>query len=239
MPAERYYYQGKLQEGELIELEGQEVHHLLHVMRAEVGDEIELVNGQGSLAIGSLQEIRKKQKVSIQILQNKDFVRPKCETILVQAMPRSSRLDTILEKGTELGMTQIWLFPGQRSERHEMGEKQIERMRSVVIAAMKQCGRLFLPEIVVKPPLAKWKECDVPAFFGDLGEGVPRLYDLKDRLKGMNSVLFFVGPESGFSEPEVQVLKGFGVEGVNLHENVLRTDTASLVALSLLSQRSV
>src|ERR1043165_5489273 len=115
MPAERFYYNLPFKEKETITLKDQEFHHLVHVMRATQGDVIELIDGKGALAKGHVMDIQKRQAF-LHIDEVTFFSLPRPKIVLAQAIPRMPRLDFILEKGTELGMTDLWLFPGQRSE---------------------------------------------------------------------------------------------------------------------------
>ena len=165
MPAERYFFEGSFPIGSQVKLDGQEHHHLVRVMRSKAGDPVELINGTGELATALISLIEKKYT----LLDIQNVIKePKSgfEIILAQAIPRINRLDFILEKGTELGMTQLWLFPGDHSERKSLTEHQIERMRLSAIAATKQCGRLYLPIISQKPSLIKWERTDYPVFSG-------------------------------------------------------------------------
>lgn len=233
MPAERFFAEQPLKMGESLYLENQEHHHLVHVMRVEVGETIELVNGSGALAKALVERVEKKRAL-LRILNVHTEQRPSTEIILAQAIPRSNRIDFILEKGTELGMTQLWLFPAIQGERKRLTEHQFERLRGLTIAAMKQCGRLYLPTIIEKPPLAQWEAPSYPSFFGDTDPKAPPFLPLwqKERTKG---IVFYIGPESGFTETEIEQLHRLKAKGVKLHPHILRTDTAALTALSLIT----
>lgn len=233
MPVERYFIEKSFSLNESCELSDQEFHHLIHVMRNKVGERIELVNGKGELAQGTLQVIHKKH-ASISVEEIYKAPSPTFQIILAQALPRANRLDFILEKGTELGMTELWLFPGKHGERKELTSHQIERMQTITIAAMKQCGRLFLPKILAKPSLEKWEHFPPHAFFGDLSPEAPLFKEKLSQSLAQAEITFFVGPESGFNEEEIQLLKKHA-EGVKLHPYTLRTETAALCALSLIS----
>lgn len=234
MPAERYFHSNFLEIDKKILLKDQEFHHLVHVMRTRIGEDIEIVNGQGQLAEGFVDSIEKKHAVlHIKSLFNASPY-PQ-QLILAQGIPRQNRLEFIIEKGTELGMTEIWLFPACRSERKEFSENQLERLSTLTIAAMKQCGRLFLPKIVIMPPLKQWKSLQIPLFFGDTDPNAPPLSTLWKKTGAKKDTVFCIGPESGFSEEEIQVLKKLDAEGVKLHPNILRTDTAAIAALTLVS----
>ncbi|MBA3815357.1 MAG: 16S rRNA (uracil(1498)-N(3))-methyltransferase, partial [Parachlamydiaceae bacterium] len=165
MPAERYYFPKELQEGNTITLDGVEFHHLINVMRNRVNDSVELINGLGQLAKAKITQLEKKcGYLQVETI----FQEPQLEKplILAQAIPRLSKLEIILEKATELGMTEVWLFPSSHSEKKEFSENQSDRLRTILIAAMKQSGRLFLPDLIIMPPLKQWQPLCLPAYFG-------------------------------------------------------------------------
>ncbi len=218
MPANRYYLDAPFKKGAMHTLAQSEQRHLKKVMRAKEGTKLELVNGRGQLAIGSLVG----EEVRLEKVSEEKTPEP---LILCQALPRANRLDSIVEKGTELGMTELWLFPGELSEKKGAN---LARLEAITIAAMKQCGRLDLPKVVIKEPLLKWDKLPYPAFFGDV-EQRASVFECDEK-----SLLFFVGPEAGFSEKEEKHLRQLGAKGVKLHPYILRTDTAPLVALSLI-----
>lgn len=233
MPKERFFFEQSLRENEIISIKEDEFHHLVNVMRAKIEDRIEIVNGMGELAHACVKSIEKRQ-ATLLIETVKLEPLPNFQVILAQAIPRPNRLDFILEKGTELGMTEIHLFAGKHSERKDFKENQMDRMRSILISAMKQCGRLHLPKIVIRQELEKWEQLDYPAYFGDVETSAASFLDTYKRVECDKGVIFFIGPETGFNEKEVLKLRSLGVTGVKLSGNILRTDTAALVALALI-----
>jgi 16S rRNA (uracil1498-N3)-methyltransferase len=233
MPAERYFLDHPLKVHDRLELKGSEFHHLAHVMRTRKGEVVEIVNGKGALARAAIQEISKEQAVLKIEHVEEESERP-CGLILAQAIPKLNRLDFILEKGTELGVDDFWIFPGEESVKKEISQHQLERFHALLIAAMKQCGRLTLPKLTLQPPLEQWSfPADMSLFFGDLESGAPSFKDIWK--KQPHPVVFVTGPEAGFSKREERILRSLGAIGVKLHPHILRTDTASLMALSLLS----
>jgi len=234
MPAERYFLTADFHNGQSAILEGTEFHHLVNVMRSQAGESVELVNGRGSLAKATIERLEKKK--AHLVIDNVFVQEPQKDVvILAQAIPRINRLDFILEKGTELGMTHVWLFPGDRSERKNFTESQLERLPNICISAMKQCGRLYVPEISLKPVLSKWTKPEHSLYFGDVHPEAPLLENV---MKGpRRGIIFCVGPESGFSDQEENVLRSLGGTGVKLHHNILRTDTAAVAALAIITHR--
>ena len=244
MPTNRFYIptsQNSLNQPfkieQIITIKDKELHHLSKVMRASINEEVELIDGKGKLAIAKIIELKKREAL-LKITSIKQEPPPTFQIILAQAIPKLNRLDFILEKSTEIGATAIWLFPGVLSEKKELSNNQIERIQNILISAIKQCGRLHLPELIIQPPLDKWSPLHFPAFYGSLNENAPRLHQAWKEARPEKGVFFFIGPESGFHEREEKQLKdaNFQASGVKLHCNILRTDTASLVALSAVEQ---
>ncbi len=235
MPKERYYIAQELSPHQEIILSEEEFHHLT-VMRSREGEIAELVNGRGCCAQARILHIEKKRAIlSIENLYISE--KNQAEIILAQAIPKMNRLDFIIEKGTELGMSQLWLFPSERGERKTLSPTQLERLRHLSVAAMKQCGRLYLPEIKELPPLSKWQIPDSPLFFGSLNPGAPLFLEELQK-KAYPRVIFCVGPEAGFSLDEEKALIALGGIGTKLNNHILRTETAAIAALVLYQARS-
>ncbi|HSW87284.1 MAG TPA: RsmE family RNA methyltransferase [Rhabdochlamydiaceae bacterium] len=235
MPAERYFVNNHLSDAETVFVEDQEFHHLCNVMRTKPGDRIEIVNGKWQLATGVVQKLGKKSaSVSITSVETR-FPEGKTPIILAQAIPRFNRLEFILEKATELNVSEIWLFPGEISEKEHFTPNQQNRMSQIAISAMKQCGRLDLPEIKLMPPLKEWKTFYPSSFFGDTRKEAPFLWEISTKPASEEPRIVFIGPEKGFHPSEIDLLeKKIHAKGIKLHSNILRVDTASLAALCYL-----
>lgn len=233
MPHERFYVDQPL-EGTVV-LEDQEFHHLCRVMRGRVGDRVELVNGKCQLAQATISQIGKREAL-LEVNEATTASAPKKRLILAQGIPRIQRLEMVLEKGTELGVTDFWLFPGILGEREGFSAHQLKRMELILIAAMKQCGRLDLPRIELRPPLLEWKPSDGTLLFGDTDRSAPWLEKVSI---GDEPLVLCIGPESGFDPRETEHLKEvLGATGVRLHENILRTETASIAGIVILNSIS-
>jgi len=227
MPADRFFVASPLKNNLI--LEGQEFHHLAKVMRVRLGETIEIVNGQGELVEAEVISLNKKS-CELKILSHKKIPPLQQTLILALALTRPASLEWTLEKATELGTTEFWLFPGEQSEKKDLSNSQLHRLETIVINALKQCGRLYLPKIVLKPPLEQWQIPSGSLFFGDLSTTAP--------LKGPfdKTVTFFIGPEKGFSPAENVLLREeFKAHPISLHENTLRTETAAITFLSQFS----
>jgi len=237
MPAERFFLDAlHLQEKEEVVLKDQEFHHLTHVMRTKVGDQVELVNGRSQLGLATVVFLDKNQAhLHIEVVHQAKP--PSSHLILAQAIPRLNRLEFILEKGTELGATAFWIFPAIHSEKKALpSESQVKRLKQITISALKQCGRLDLPELIFLPSLLHWrKKPEGFLLFGDTRENAPVVKEVIFQCCN-EPLIFFIGPESGFHEKEVHVLESdWKAKGVKLHHNILRVDTAALAAISLVN----
>jgi 16S rRNA (uracil1498-N3)-methyltransferase len=224
---DRFFFEGPIENS--IELRGDEFHHLARVMRAHIGDEVEIVDGKGSLAKARIEKIE-KETAHLKILQRESHPKPAPSIFLGIPLLRIDRLEWAIEKGTELGAEAFRLFAADYSEKDDLSLNQIERLRRISIAAMKQCGRLYLPEIALFASLEKALLPDAEVLFGDIESNEPLILPTRAR------VLFFSGPEKGFSESEELFLHQVG-RGVRLHANILRAETAPLAALAQLTMR--
>lgn len=238
MPVNRFYKGSPFSKGEIICLEDQELHHLSHVVRVREGETVEIVNGQGQIATATVISVGKK-RADLELLSLEDPPPPLFKSVLALAIPRINRLDTIIEKGTELGMSTLLLFPGKSSEKKEIFENQLYRLKTIAIGAMKQSGRPYLPEIILSPPLSKWKHFPEHSFYGDVSKSAPLFFEAWQQMPPVKEATFFIGPESGFSEEEIARLKKENAVGVSLNGNILRTDTAAIAALALLQHLAI
>lgn len=230
MPVGRIFSDEELQPG-TVRLDDEEVRHLVRVLRAKPGDPIELVNGRGVLADGSVRTVgRNWVDIDIETVTSQLPRTP--QLLLYQALPRLNRLDTILEKATELGVHQIHLFPGERSEVPRFNAQAQRRADAILRAALKQCGRLDLPQLEQAGPISSWTQLPKVSYFGDLRPDTP---SLRTAFTPSAQVAFITGPESGLTPSEIAHLESLSASGVTLHPNTLRTDTASIAALSIIS----
>lgn len=229
MPIDRFYLEDIPEAGQRVALSGEEFHHLSRVMRKKEGDVVALINGKGLLARATFLSLEKRDATLIidSVTSQKPLVPP---MILIQALPKLSHLEWILQKGTELGASAFHLFPSARSEKTSLSDTQQKRLRLILIGAMKQCGRLDLPTLHFASHLKNLSLPKGNAFFGDLRASQPLT-------KKEPPYLIFIGPEKGFTEEEHQLLeRHFGAEGIRLHPYTLRAETAAIAALTLASQ---
>lgn len=230
-PVERFFLPQPLQLA-TIELDGSEAHHLLHVLRAKVGDRVGLFNGQGDEAIAELVNHRKRS-AELRIIDCWSTPTESDEFILATALPKGDRARWLVEKATELGVTRIIPLRTTRSV-VEPGEGKMDKLTQAAIAACKQCGRSHLPRL---DPLTPLNEVLREVASGSLPT-VMLLADPKsDRTihqaiaaaaSPPNTILTLIGPEGGFTEDEHTAAIAAGATAVRLGTHILRIETAAL-----------
>jgi 16S rRNA (uracil1498-N3)-methyltransferase len=228
--ADRYFSESPL-DGERAVLAGSEAHHLLHVMRAKVGTELILFDGEGGEWWA---EITKLGRVDVEfaLKKHRTIERELSQEItLVIALPKGDRQRWLVEKAVELGVTRLVPITTARST--ASAAEPPAKLARYVVEASKQCGRNRLLEIA-KPQLwaeivSQWEEAN--RFLAHPG-GKP-LKDLQRELTVPATLA--VGPEGGFTEEEVALGKEYGWQMVGLGARILRIETAALVLVAQLT----
>ena len=231
----RIYQKRALTVSEPILLDENATHHLARVLRAQVGDALTLFNGEGGEYRGNIAAISKKA-VTVQLTE---FLPLECESpleiVLAQGIARGEKMDFIIQKAVELGVSKIVPLQTERSNVHlsaERMEKRHQHWQSVLISACEQSGRNRVP--VLLPAM------NVPAFLSTKQAELQWVLSphAKTPLAGMNpkprSVALLIGPEGGLSPNEISLAERHDYNSLALGPRVLRTETAALVAISVL-----
>jgi len=216
---------------------------LIRVLRKKSQDEIDLFDGAGRRFRGLLTEFRPDELlVQGRILkslpvQNRPYV-----IRLLQGLPRGSKFDFVIEKSCELGVDEIIPFFSEKNPIELTGPKveaKVSRWQKLCEAASKQSQRSLLPR--VEPPVALNQLGSVLSGGMTLAflpaadpAGLKKALE-KARQMNKGTINLVVGPESGFSDGEVQWLESNGALSVSLGDLTLRTETAGLAALSIVN----
>lgn len=227
MALERFYLAQILKPGDTLSLEKEEHHHISHVLRVQENEEISLVNGSGYLAQAKILQVKKNQTV-VQIKSIHQFEKQTKPISLAIALMRLSKLEWIIEKATEIGVDEILIYPAKYSKQKNISAHQIQRLETIMISAMKQSHRVFLPKLIILQDLQTVLQKENTIIYGD-PEGT---FLKKESIQ--YPILFITGPESGFSEEEYYLM-GKKAHAAKISPNILRAETAPLVALSLLT----
>jgi 16S rRNA (uracil1498-N3)-methyltransferase len=229
MPHDRFYHPD-LSTPQILLTES-EHHHLAHVMRIKEGEIIEVIDGQGTLAQGKVGKITKRDaSITIEEIFSEEKKSPKL--LLGQAALKFSNLEWVLEKGVEIGVDTFILFNSDSSEKLPYSPSQQKRLDHILISAIKQSGRLFLPEVIYLNHVSDLQEIKGYKVFGDLLEKTVKIKDLS---LDSSPLMAIIGPEKGWSSKDISSLKHtVKATPVSLAPYILRAETAAIVALSQL-----
>ncbi len=234
----RVYQACELAIGCELALDQRACHHLTNVLRLREGAPIILFNGQGGEYAALLIQVKKKN-VIVKVREFHDSsTESKLSIHLGQAISRSAKMDFALQKAVELGVTQITPLITQYCAikiSTQQLEKKYKHWQGIIINACEQSGRARIP-ILHKPcRLTSWKG------FSSIELGLllePKTTaTLHDIIQKPQSLALLIGPEGGLSTDEVALMKAQGVKAISLGPRILRTETATVCALSILQAR--
>ena len=207
-------------------LSEKESHHLFRVVKIAKGEEIELFDGRGGGCVAALVET-KDQLAHVRWLRDLNLEKPKDEVWLFLSALKQQAWSTALRMATELGVAHIVPV---LSARTIVRKEKKERWESIILAAVKQCGRTTIPTL---HPMQSFDQvCREYAFIRNRLILVPSVQDLGDSLVSGDMALC-IGPEGGFSVDEIQKATQNGWVACGLGDTILRADTATAAALSL------
>jgi 16S rRNA (uracil1498-N3)-methyltransferase len=228
--------------GEQAVLAGPEAHHLAHVMRAGVGDEITLFDGSGREFRARIERIGRSE-IEASILEVLVVDRELLVGVtLAVALPKGDRQAWLVEKAVELGVTRLVPVQTARGVAQPV-DKALERLRRAVIEAAKQCGRNRLLQIA---PSQTWAEllastsANVWRGFAHPGGQVAlgALATSSTSSATIEDYIFGVGPEGGFTDEEVGAALAAGWQSIDLGPRILRVETAAILLAASVMVRS-
>ncbi len=205
----------------------EESRHLVKVLRKKEGDEMHLTNGKGWIFTGVLDSARDK-RCTVTITDKKKVHRKMYNLHMAVAPTKNiARFEWFLEKATEIGVTTITPIICEYSERRKVNS---ERLRKIVLSAMKQSLRAYLPTLNDPIPFTEFinQEASGLLFIAHCREDDKM--ELKRRVAADKDIIILIGPEGDFSETEIALAENNGYLPVSLGEARLRTETAAIVA---------
>ena len=226
--SERFYVNLPLTPGPVL-MDGPEAHHLATVCRLRPGAEVCLFNGDGREYPARVTHVAKRE-IMLEIERIDEPQRELPFTLEVAApLPKGDRSQFMLEKLTELGVTQFVPLQCQYSNTHPRESKR-DKLERYVIEASKQCGRNVLMRIDEIVPWETYIRCGDPGDVRILAHlyQAEKLATLEQRLRDASTIRIAVGPEGGFTEDEVKLALTSGWRSVSLGPRILRVETAAI-----------
>ena len=235
MSLSRVYQSVPLEVGVSIHLDEKASHHIARVLRAKVGDKLILFNGRGGEFDALITHIDKKSvRAEMITFISRDAESP-IDICLAQGIARGEKMDFIVQKAVELGVKKILPLVTERCNVRLEGEREEKRLlhwQSVAISACEQSGRNLLPDILAPTTLKEW----LPEVKAD------NRFVLSPHVQGQlprtafpahTSVVLLIGPEGGLSDEEVNSAFEHGFLPLNLGPRILRTETATIAAITV------
>lgn len=225
------FYSNNIQNN-FIYIENEEAQHCIKVLRAKVGDKVEVLNGIGILYLGVISSIPKNQVEIeiIQILKNEKSTKNKL-SIAICPTKNPARLEWFLEKATEIGVDKIYPIITERTEKQTIKQ---ERLQQIIISAAKQSGQLFFPFLHQIQTLKEFYNSTALQFSNYF---IAHCEGKKQHLKGVykkdETALLLIGPEGDFTKEEIQTAINKNYTPISLGNSILRVETAGVYACSV------
>lgn len=215
-------------------IEGEEANHIIRVLRMKEGEELTVFDGEGSCCDGVIEKIQDKTVFVKANERYKSKTEPELKITLFQGIPKNPKMDLIIQKATELGVTKIVPVNTKRIVAKIDKENKMDRLRRIAFEAAKQCGRAYIPK--VESPVSFDKALEMATKLD--GAVIPYECEKDGKISnhvssGMTTLGIIIGPEGGFEESEIEKAINMGVKPVTLGKRILRTETAGLIAAAL------
>jgi 16S rRNA (uracil1498-N3)-methyltransferase len=239
--SERFFSPRPITAGGMM-LDGPEAHHLLHVMRAAVGDEVTLFDGSGAEFRATIQTLRRTD-AELRIIERREIDRElPFDLVVGVALPKGDRQKWLVEKLTELGATTLVPLITERCVA-QPAAAALDRLRRSIIEAAKQCGRNRL--MTIAEPQS-WNEWITTGCLG-AGHSEPPAVRLLAHPSGLplsdlvhsqlSPIKLAIGPEGGLTDAEVENATTSGWQSVSLGPRILRVETAAIALAAAIALR--
>ncbi|MBI1342864.1 MAG: RsmE family RNA methyltransferase [Terrimonas sp.] len=230
-----FFYISEYEGGPSVTLNEESSRHVVQVLRMKLGEAVNLTDGKGKLLTCSITDVHKKHCV-VRVNHQNQLPRPiRQVTIALSLIKNANRFEWFVEKATEIGVTAIIPLICERTEKERF---RTERMLQICVSAMLQSQQCWLPVLREPVLLADYwqQEREKGQHFIAHCERTEKreLSDLIDNQTAVRSIL--IGPEGDFSSEEISVALQYQFIPVSLGATRLRTETAGLVAATLLSR---
>ncbi len=234
-----FFVENQSRKGNSFLINGGDYNHIKNVLRMNVGDSF-LVSCEGQSHLCELTQFTPEGVLATIVQENYQDTRLPLEIHLFQGLPKSDKLDWILQKCVELGADGIVPVETKRSivkiEPKKKDAKQ-SRWQSIAESAAKQSKRSVIPTVhpatSFENALAMAKKLDVVLVPYENKEGMAATKKALQTLKAGMKVGIFIGPEGGFEENEIERLQGIGAHIISLGKRILRTETAAITAVGM------
>ena len=227
--------------GKTIYIEGSDVNHMKNVLRMKKGEQLMISDGDNHKYLCRLEKFREESAVVEIIEEEKKDTELPSEIYLFQGLPKSDKMELIIQKAVELGVYEVIPTVTKRTVVKldaKKAAKKTERWREIAKSAAKQSGRGVIPSVAevmdYRAAIKYAEDLDILLIPYELAEGMEITKTQIESIEPGQSVGIFIGPEGGFEKEEVELVKAAGACEITLGKRILRTETAGLAILSIL-----
>ncbi|MBR4139729.1 MAG: 16S rRNA (uracil(1498)-N(3))-methyltransferase [Lachnospiraceae bacterium] len=227
--------------GDTLTILGDDVNHMKNVLRMRSGEAFTAADENGMFYRCEIDELDKVQVTAKILWKEEGSSELSSKIYLFQGLPKSDKMELIIQKAVELGAYEIVPVSTKRAIVKLDAKKEaskLKRWQAIAEGAAKQSGRMLVPQIhelmTFSEALQMAKTLDINVIPYECAKGMNGTREIFGSIKPGMSVGIFIGPEGGFEESEVEKAKEAGVHPVTLGKRILRTETAGLTTLSIL-----
>lgn len=227
-------------ENEII-IRGSDVNHIKNVLRMTVNEELLISDGQGKDYCCRISAMSDEEIVAFIDGENTERTELSSQFYLFQGLPKSDKMELIVQKAVELGVYEIIPFKAKRCVvklDDKKADSKIKRWQSISESAAKQSKRGIIPKVndvmTFKEAVEYAKTLDISIIPYENFKDMTSTRDVIDKIGGNMKVGIFIGPEGGFDSEEVDYAFKNGIHPISLGKRILRTETAGLAILSVL-----
>jgi 16S rRNA (uracil1498-N3)-methyltransferase len=232
----RFFIAPEQVSGQSITISGEDVHHIVKVLRMKTGDELLLCDGEGAEYTAKIAQVNKSD-ITAEVTARSRREIPYPLITLGQGLPKSDKMDWIVQKATELGVANIVPLITERTiVKLKDEEKRVARWQKIAREAAMQSNRPDISSITAC--------CFLHGFSPELNPERGSCFSPPGKrtslvktfppISGINRIIVLIGPEGGFSAHEAEAAQGNGFHLVSLGPNILRTETAAIAVLSMI-----
>ncbi|UOF88916.1 16S rRNA (uracil(1498)-N(3))-methyltransferase [Fodinisporobacter ferrooxydans] len=223
----------------LVRITGDDVKHITRVLRMKPGDTVIVSDGCGTSCTVALKELQEFEVIG-DIRHSLQSREPQVKITLVQGLPKGDKMDLIVQKGTEIGVSEIIPVETARSIVKYDEKKQtkaVERWRKIAKEAAEQAHRDAIPAVQRPQPLRQWmnklSQYDLVLVPYE-GEIVQTMQQILRTAGPIHRICIAIGPEGGWDDGEIAEFLALHAQPVTLGPRILRTETAGLVAAAVI-----
>ena len=228
-------------QGKRVIITGSDVNHIKNVLRMQVGEELNISNGvDGKEYRCAIEELGDEIICSLRFVKE-DNVELPSKVYLFQGLPKSDKMELVIQKAVELGVYEIIPVSMSRCvmklEPKKVANK-IARWQGIAESAAKQSKRGIIPRVTepmsFKQALEYATDLDIKLIPYEMAEGMSHTKEIIDNITPGQSIGFIIGPEGGIDDNELKLAMDSGFESITLGKRILRTETAGLTVMSIL-----